>query len=104
TKPWTLIDTSACLPSPIFAAGTQAKSGHQNSEIMSGAGRIDSHFGWATLTSISGFVGTHIGESGTPNGPVFKAYERANSYDYSEEVRLAGDDDASHAGGLAWQL
>jgi len=65
---------------------------------------VDYDFGWSTLTSISGFVGTHERDYNSANGSAFTNTIKIDTDDYSEEIRLAGHDTASHQGGFAWQV
>jgi iron complex outermembrane receptor protein len=100
---WSLVVPPGCAP-PFLNSGTAALTGRTGSFVAADHIQVDYDFGWATLTSISGFVGTHLRFFDLPNGSAFYSTNRANSYDYSEEIRLAGHDDASHQGGLAWQV
>jgi iron complex outermembrane receptor protein len=48
-------------------------------------------------------VGTHERDV-YPNGTYFSNTYDSDNYDYSEELRFAGKDTASHQGGFAWQF
>jgi iron complex outermembrane recepter protein len=100
---WSLIVPLACPP-PHLLSGVAPLSGSVGSFIAAHQLQIDYDFGWATLTSIAGFVGTHDRFNNLPNGSIFTATDRTDSDDYSEEIRLAGHDTASHQGGIAWQV
>jgi iron complex outermembrane recepter protein len=100
---WSLIVPKACPP-PGLLSGTAPLSGSEGSFVTTDQLQVDYDFGWATLTSISGFVGTHERVYNSPNGSAFANTIKIDSDDYSEEVRLAGRDNASHQGGLAWQV
>ena len=69
------------------------------------ANQLDATYdlGWATVTSITGYIGTHQRFTNEPNGVLFNATARANNNDWSEEIRLTGRDTASHQGGVQWQ-
>ena len=112
-QPYSLIvpGTSVYIPGTTrgvactdFGGGPIALSGRTNNFINADQVHIDYDLGWATLTSISGFVGTHQRFTNLPNAVVNLNSTRTNNYDYSEEIRLAGHDQANHAGGLAWQV
>ena len=112
-KPWSLVvpGTSAYIPGLTmptgctdFGGGNIALGGKVGTYIESGQLHIDYDFGPLTLSSISGFVGTHQRFYNLPNGVINLNTTIGNSYDYSEEFRFAGHDLADHAGGLAWQV
>jgi iron complex outermembrane recepter protein len=103
--PWSLYIPKACPP-PGFAsyADTDApKTGTTGSFVTVDQLHVNIDLGWAELTSISGFVGTHERFYNLPNGVFFLATDRTDNDDYSQEIRLTGRDNASHQGGLAWQ-
>ena len=79
-------------------------SGRQNSYVASGQLHLDYDLGWATVTSITGYVGTHQRAYTLPNGAYFTNTDLSDNNDYSEEFRIAGHDTAGHKGGLAWQV
>jgi iron complex outermembrane receptor protein len=79
-------------------------SGSEGTFVTSHEIQVDYNFGWSTLTSITGFVGTHERFYNGPNGSAFTNTVIIDSDDYSEEIRLAGNDNASHQGGFAWQV
>ncbi len=112
-QPWSLTvpGTSAYVPGrtqPLgctdFGGGQIALGGRTDTYVEAYQGHVDYDLGWATATSITGFVGTHQRWTGLPNAVVDLSDTRSNNYDYSEELRLAGHDQATHAGGLAWQV
>ena len=103
-RPWSLYVPLGCPPAPIIATGIAPTLGRDGSFVAADQIRLDYDLGWATLTSISGFVGTHESFSNLPDGTYFTATDTTNSDDYSEEIRLAGNDNAAHRGGLAWQV
>ena len=103
SAPWSLVVPAGCPP-PGLLSGTAPVMGSQGSFVTAHQLQVDYDFEWATLTSISGFVGTHDRYSNLPNGSAFTATNRADNDDYSEEVRLTGHDNASHQGGIAWQV
>lgn len=100
---WSLYVPPSCPP-PGLLSGIAPKTGSEGSFVAADQIQVDYDFAWATLTSISGFVGTHDRFYNLPNGAAFGATQRSDSDDYSEEIRLAGRDTAAHAGGLAWQV
>jgi iron complex outermembrane receptor protein len=101
SMPWTAYTPPACAalpPGGAFSFNSRNRSFVGSDEI-----HVDYNLDWGTLTSITGFVGTHerVAEQ---NGSYFTNYETADNYDYSEELRLSGHDTASHQGGFAWQI
>ena len=102
--PWSLTVPASCNALTPGVAGTAALSGRQNSYVDSDQLHLDYNLGWATVTSISGYVGTHMRAYKLPNASYFTNDVFSDSNDYSEELRLAGHDTANHQGGLAWQL
>ena len=102
SQAYVLFDPAACVPAGL-RTGAIPTNGHEGSFVSADQLHVDYDFGWATLTSISGFVGTHDRNIRTPNGSWFEENILSDSYDYSEEIRLAGHDSASHKGGFAWQ-
>ena len=102
SQAWTLYDPASCAL-PGLRSGAIPTNGREGSFVNADQVHVDYNFGWATLTSISGFVGTHDRNLHTPNGSYFEENILSNSFDYSEEIRLAGHDSASHKGGFAWQ-
>ncbi len=84
--------------------GAATLTGHQSNYVASGLLHLDYDFGWATITSISGYVGTHERVDKLANGPLFTNSIDSDNNDYSEEIRIAGHDSAQHQGGLAWQI
>ncbi len=102
SQAYALLDPRACLP-VNFRAGVIPTQGREGSFVSADQLHIDYNLGFATLTSISGFVGTHGRNANTPDGSVLTENVESDSYDYSEEIRLAGHDSASHRGGFAWQ-
>jgi len=101
--PWSLAMPASCDALAPGVAATAALSGHQNSYVASGQFHLDYDLGWATLTSISGYVGTHMKAYTLPNASYFTNTVFSDSNDYSEEIRFSGHDSANHQGGLAWQ-
>ena len=81
----------------------EPKIGRTQTFVASDQVHIDYDAGFATLTSITGFVGSHIRYTDLPNGNIFNGADRSDNYDYSEELRIAGHDSANHKGGFAWQ-
>jgi iron complex outermembrane recepter protein len=100
---WSLVVPKACPP-PGLLSGTAPLSGSEGSWVATDQIQVEYDFGWSTLTSISGFVGTHERVYNAPNGSAFTNTVKIDSLDYSEEIRLAGHDNASHQGGFAWQV
>ena len=112
-QPWSLTvpGTSAYVPGVTmptgctdFGGGQIATGGSTDTFDEAYQGHVDYDFGWMTATSITGFVGSHQRFFNLPNAVVNLNTTRSNNYDYSEEVRFAGHDQANHAGGLAWQV
>ena len=112
SHPWSLTvpGTSAYIPGLTqptgctdFGGGNIATSGSTDTFDEAYQGHVDYDFGWMTATSITGFVGTHQPFLDLPNAVVDLNTTRSNNYDYSEEIRFAGHDQATHAGGFAWQ-
>ena len=79
--------------------GSQWASG--NSYVASGQLHLDYDLGPVTVTSISGYVGTHMRAYTLPNAAYFTNTVFSDSNDYSEEIRFSGHDSAGHQGGLA---
>ena len=103
-QPFSIDVPRACPPASLIAAGPAPETGREGSYVEAYQGRADYNFGFATLTSISGFVGTHERLYDSPDGSYFNQTVTGDNFDYSEEIRLAGNSSASHSGGLAWQL
>ncbi len=87
-----------------FGGGQIAVGGRVDTYVNAYQGHVDYDFGWMTATSITGFVGTHQRFFDNPNAVINLNTTRSNNYDYSEEIRFAGHDQANHAGGFAWQV
>ena len=87
-----------------FGGGKIATNGSVDSYVNAYQGHVDYDFGWMTATSITGFVGTHQRFFDNPNADNNLNTTLSNNYDYSEEIRFAGHDQANHAGGFAWQV
>ena len=113
SSPWSLVvpGTSAYIPGVTkptgctdFGGGRIALGGSTDNFDEAYQGHVDYDFGWMTATSITGFVGTHQRILDLPNAVINLNSTRSNSYDYSEEIRFAGHDQANHAGGFAWQV
>lgn len=112
SQAWSLTvpGTSAYIPGVTkptgctdFGGGNIATGGSTDTFDEAYQGHVDYDFGWMTVTSITGFVGTHQRFFDLPNAVVNLNTTRSNDYDYSEEIRFAGHDQATHAGGFAWQ-
>ena len=112
-KPWSLTvpGTSNYIPGVTaptgctdFGGGQIALGGATDTYVNAYQGHVDYNFGWMTATSITGFVGTHQRFTDQPNATVGLNSTRSNNYDYSEELRFAGHDQANRAGGFAWQV
>jgi iron complex outermembrane receptor protein len=100
-QPWSLVVPANC-PSTRHG-GVIPTEGQLGTFVFANQLNATYDLGWATVTSITGYVGTHQRFTDEPNGIYFNATERANNDDYSEEIRLTGRDSASHQGGLQWQ-
>ena len=100
-QPWSLVVPANC-PS-THKAGVEPTIGQLGTFVWANQLNASYDLGWATLTSITGYIGTHQRFTNEPNGVLFNATERANNNDWSEEIRLTGRDTASHQGGLQWQ-
>jgi iron complex outermembrane receptor protein len=100
-QPWSLDFPAGC--SLTGSGGTIPETGNVGTFVAANQVHVDYDFDLATLTSITGFVGTHQRFFGLPNGIYFNSDSVVDNYDYSEEIRLAGHDSASHQGGLGWQ-
>ena len=87
-----------------FGGGPIRLGGTVDSFVDADQLHVDYDFGWMTATSITGFVGTHQRFLNNPNADNNLNTTRSNNYDYSEEIRFAGHDQATHAGGFAWQV
>ena len=103
SQAWSLTDPKGCPPAGL-RSGLAPTNGREGSYISADQIHVDYNLGWATLTSISGFVGTHEHFFNLPDGSAFTATQTEDNYDYSEELRLAGHDSANHRGGFAWQV
>ncbi|HEY0747115.1 MAG TPA: TonB-dependent receptor [Steroidobacteraceae bacterium] len=100
---WSLVVPTACPPRGL-RSGTAPLTGSEGSFVASDLLQVDYQFSWATLTSITGFVGTHERLYNSPNGSAFLNTVKIDNLDYSEEIRLAGRDSAGQQGGFAWQV
>jgi iron complex outermembrane receptor protein len=101
SKPWSLTVPDGC--SLIGLGGEIPRTGSVGTFVNAYQFHVDYDFAWATLTSISGFVGTHQRYAKSPVVTLFDQTLVADNYDYSEELRLTGGD-ASHRAGAAWQV
>ena len=102
SRPWSLTVPTGC--SLVVVGGEIPKTGQLGTFVDAAQVHVDYDLGWATATSISGFVGTHNRFVDSPIVTLFNQTEYSDSYDYSEEFRLTGRDTADHRGGLAWQV
>lgn len=100
-QPWSRVVPGNC-PSTL-KGGTEPTNGRLGTFVWANQLNVTYDLGWATATSITGYIGTHQRFSNEPNGVLFNANEKANNNDYSEEIRLTGRDTANHQGGLQWQ-
>jgi iron complex outermembrane receptor protein len=101
-QPWSLVVPANC-PS-MHKGGVEPLTGQLGTFVWSNQLNVSYDLGWATVTSITGYIGTHQRFLDEPNGVLFNANEQADNNDYSEEIRLTGRDTASHQGGLQWQV
>ena len=102
-SPWSLIMPASCNALSPGNAATAPLTGTENSHVGSVQLHLDYDLGWATVTSITGFVGTHMRSYNLPNAAYFNNTIYSDSNDGSEEIRISGHDNANHQGGLAWQ-
>ena len=100
-QPWSLVVPANC-PS-THKGGTEPTNGQLGTFVWANQLNATYDLGWASVTSITGYIGTHQRFWNEPNGVLFNATELANNDDYSEEIWLTGHDTASHQGGLQWQ-
>jgi iron complex outermembrane receptor protein len=100
SSPWSLAVPNGC--SYDGTGGEIPKTGRVGTFVDAYQLHVDYDLGWATFTSISGFVGTHQRYQDSPVVTLFNQTLAADNYDYSEEFRLTGGD-AAHSGGVAWQ-
>ena len=63
---------------------------------------LTGNLGFATLTSITGYLSQHVYAVNVPNGTFFLTNADQGSHDISEELRFNSKETADHAGGLAW--
>ena len=112
-KPWSLVvpGTSFYIPGVTqatgctdFGGGNIATGGDTNTDVEAYQVHVNYDLDWATVTSITGYVGTHQRWNDLPNATVDLNSTNSNSDDFSEELRLAGSGRANHAGGVAWQV
>ena len=102
TQPYSLFVPKSCSARAL--TGNIPTNGTTGTYINSAQLQVDYDFGGVTLTSISGYVGTHQRFTNSPSNLTFTAGLNANNNDYTQELRLTGHDTASHAGGFAWQI
>ncbi len=102
TTPFSTFLPASC--SAFRVALRTPQSGHTSTFLDSDQVHVDYDLGFATLTSISGYVGNHLMYSRLPNGPYFLVNQNNVNDDFSEEIRLTGNDTATHQGGIAWQI
>jgi len=102
-QPWSLNMPGSCNALSPGSAAKAPLSGRQDSDVASDQLHLDYDLGWATVTSISGYVGSHIRAYNLPNAAYFNNTLFSDSNDYSEELRFSGHDTANHQGGIAWQ-
>ena len=101
SRAWVAETPANCAALP--PGGATLLNGREGTYVDSDLVHVDYDLGWATATSISGFVGTHE-RSMFPEGSNFTDTFYSDNYDYSEELRLAGHDSASRQGGFSWQV
>ena len=104
TTAWSSYTPGSCNALSPGTAASASHDGHQSNYVASDLIHLDYDFGWATITSITGYVGTHERVYDLANGAYFTNTVLSDSNDYSEEIRIAGHDNAQHQGGLAWQV
>ncbi len=104
SAPWSLFTPGSCNALAPGKGASAVLGGHQDNYVASGLVHLDYDLGWATITSITGYVGTHERADRLPNGAYFTNTVISDSNDFSEELRIAGHDNAQHQGGLAWQV
>jgi iron complex outermembrane receptor protein len=91
--PWSLATPIPGLQLP--------KVGDQDQTTWNAQLQINYDLGLATLTSITG----HVSEDTrlvSPNGFVFTSFLANHVSDWTQEIRLASNEKADHAGGLQW--
>jgi iron complex outermembrane receptor protein len=99
--PYSNVISARCAP-PGNPGGAYALTGKVDGNLQTGQLNLTYDMGFATLTSITGHLSQVIMESALPNGTFFIQHLDQKSRDWSEELRLAGNDDARHAGGFGW--
>ncbi len=102
TQPYSLFVPRSCSARGL--TGNISTNGTTGTYINSAQLQIDYDFGGVTLTSISGYVGSHQRFTNSPSNLTFTAGLNANNDDFTQELRLTGRDTAAHKGGFAWQI
>jgi iron complex outermembrane recepter protein len=101
--PYSNVTTPACgPPGPQLAGSPYPLDGTASNDLQTVQLNLTGKMGFATLTSITGYLTQHVYETNSPNGSFFTADVGQGSHDFSEELRFNSNGTADHAGGLAW--
>ena len=99
--PYSNVVSAKCAP-PGAPGGDFALTGKTSTNLQTTQLNLTYDLGFATATSITGYMTQDIVEHQVPNGTFFEQELNQRSHDVSEEFRLAGKDTANRAGGFAW--
>ena len=100
-KPYFNVVSQACAPAGA-SGGAFELNGKSQTSLSTYQLNLDYDVGFATLTSITGYMQQSIMTQDLPNGTFFNTSIDQGSHDISEEFRVAGKEDGHRAGQLAW--
>ncbi len=102
-KPYSAFVPEGC-PGVGPGGAEMPNGGTSNLVLESAQINLDYDLGFATLSTVSGWVESSEDDTAVPLGTMFNADILTENETWSQEIRLAGNDDASFAGGLAWVI
>jgi iron complex outermembrane recepter protein len=102
TPAFSNITTPACFPPGPLLTSPYPLGGTASNDLETVQLNLTGNLGFATLTSITGYLSQHVHAVNVPNGTFFLTNADQGSHDISEELRFNSKETADHAGGLAW--
>ncbi len=96
------ITTPNCFPPGPLLSSPYPIGGTSSNNLETIQLNLTGNLSFATVTSITGYLGQHVYATNVPNGTFFLSNANQGSHDISEELRFNSHDTADHAGGLAW--
>jgi iron complex outermembrane receptor protein len=102
SQPFSNVTTPRCFPPGPLLNSPYPIGGTSSNNLQTLQLNLNANLGFASLTSITGYLSQHVYATNVPNGTFFLTNTNQGSHDVSEELRLNGKGTADHAGGLAW--